>query len=269
MSTETAETLVPWLLFICNACGYIYNEEEGDPDSGLLPGTRFTDIPDDWACPLCGVTKSDFEPYQPPNLDELRARAKENALAGIGKTRANPGVVIVGAGRAGWQLAETLRSVDDNLPITIVSACSGDVYDKPLLSVAMARNFTLETLVKESGVKAAERLSVRLLPHTHAIRICKETRQLRTTRCTVSYDYLVLAHGAQAVVLVTTLNVLAYQSSGGLSSTAQSIGGHVERCVDCWCRINWQRIGERSCSWWASDNNVGYAARAFSSMERR
>lgn len=52
-----------WQLYICHACGYIYNEEEGDPDSGLLAGTRFADIPEDWACPLCGVTKSDFEFY--------------------------------------------------------------------------------------------------------------------------------------------------------------------------------------------------------------
>jgi rubredoxin len=39
---------------------YIYKEVDGDPDSGLPPGTRFADIPDDWECPLCAVTKSDF-----------------------------------------------------------------------------------------------------------------------------------------------------------------------------------------------------------------
>ena len=61
--------------YICHACGYIYDEAEGDPDSGLAAGTRFEDIPEDWACPLCGVTKSDFEPYSAPSLDELRARA--------------------------------------------------------------------------------------------------------------------------------------------------------------------------------------------------
>ena len=41
---------------------------------------------------------------------------------------------------------------------------------------------------------------MRLLPHTHAIRICKDTRQLRTTRGTLRYDQLVLAHGAQAAL---------------------------------------------------------------------
>lgn len=45
----------------CVACGYIYEEELGDPDSGIAPGTKFEDIPDDWLCPVCGVGKDDFE----------------------------------------------------------------------------------------------------------------------------------------------------------------------------------------------------------------
>ena len=44
----------------CNTCGYIYDPEVGDPDSGIEPGTAFEDIPDDWVCPLCGVGKDDF-----------------------------------------------------------------------------------------------------------------------------------------------------------------------------------------------------------------
>lgn len=46
--------------YICDVCGWIYDEEEGDPDSGLAPGTKFEDIPDDWECPECGVGKEDF-----------------------------------------------------------------------------------------------------------------------------------------------------------------------------------------------------------------
>lgn len=44
----------------CKVCGHIYDPEEGDPDSGIAPGTRFEDIPDDWECPVCGVSKKDF-----------------------------------------------------------------------------------------------------------------------------------------------------------------------------------------------------------------
>jgi rubredoxin len=47
--------------FICTACGYIYDPEVGDPDSGVSPGTSFEDLPDDWVCPLCGVGKELFE----------------------------------------------------------------------------------------------------------------------------------------------------------------------------------------------------------------
>ncbi len=45
----------------CTVCGYIYDPEKGDPDSGIEPGTKFEDIPDDWVCPVCGVSKDDFE----------------------------------------------------------------------------------------------------------------------------------------------------------------------------------------------------------------
>ena len=49
-----------WRKFICRACGYIYNEETGDPEDGIPAGTRFDDIADDWVCPLCGAGKEDF-----------------------------------------------------------------------------------------------------------------------------------------------------------------------------------------------------------------
>ena len=48
----------------CETCGYIYDPELGDPDSGIEPGTAFEDITDDWACPLCGVGKDDFTPVE-------------------------------------------------------------------------------------------------------------------------------------------------------------------------------------------------------------
>lgn len=46
--------------YICNVCGYIYDPEMGDPADGIPPGTAFEDIPDDWECPVCGITKADF-----------------------------------------------------------------------------------------------------------------------------------------------------------------------------------------------------------------
>ena len=45
----------------CTVCGYIYDPEKGDSEGNIAPGTPFEDLPDDWTCPVCGVTKEDFE----------------------------------------------------------------------------------------------------------------------------------------------------------------------------------------------------------------
>ena len=46
----------------CLMCGYIYDPAEGDPDNGIVAGTAFEDLPDDWVCPDCGADKDEFEP---------------------------------------------------------------------------------------------------------------------------------------------------------------------------------------------------------------
>ncbi len=45
----------------CTVCGYIYDPEAGDPDGDIKPGTSFEELPDDWVCPVCGASKSEFE----------------------------------------------------------------------------------------------------------------------------------------------------------------------------------------------------------------
>ncbi len=47
--------------YVCNTCGYVYNPENGDSDAGIKSGTRFADLPADWQCPMCGVSKDEFE----------------------------------------------------------------------------------------------------------------------------------------------------------------------------------------------------------------
>lgn len=46
--------------YVCNVCGYVYDEELGDPDNGITPGTTWEEIPEDFTCPLCGVGKEEF-----------------------------------------------------------------------------------------------------------------------------------------------------------------------------------------------------------------
>lgn len=48
----------------CVICGFVYDEALGLPDEGIAPGTKWEDVPDDWECPECGVSKYDFELVQ-------------------------------------------------------------------------------------------------------------------------------------------------------------------------------------------------------------
>lgn len=44
----------------CSVCGYVYDPRDGDPQSGIEPGTPFSELPDDWVCPVCGASKDMF-----------------------------------------------------------------------------------------------------------------------------------------------------------------------------------------------------------------
>ena len=52
------ETFKVWQ---CTSCGFIYDESLGLPDQGIPAGTKFEDLPDDWTCPDCGASKSEFD----------------------------------------------------------------------------------------------------------------------------------------------------------------------------------------------------------------
>ena len=47
--------------YVCDVCGWEYNEAEGYPEGGIAPGTKWEDIPEDFACPVCGAGKDEFE----------------------------------------------------------------------------------------------------------------------------------------------------------------------------------------------------------------
>lgn len=48
--------------YVCQACGFVYDEELGDPDNGIAPGTKFEDLPEDYKCAWCGAGKDLFAP---------------------------------------------------------------------------------------------------------------------------------------------------------------------------------------------------------------
>lgn len=174
--------------FICRACGYVYDEKLGDPECGLPAGTRFYDIPDDWQCPLCGVKKTDFEPYDDP---------AQMVSPTIAKTQG--GVVIIGAGLAGWSVVDAIRTLDKTIPITLICGDSGDRYHKPMLSVAISTNKHRSDLVRFDGKTASDTANIQLIPHTFVINIDTTLKTLHTTCGNISYDKLVLAFGATPV----------------------------------------------------------------------
>jgi len=57
---------MPYKKYLCLLCGYVYDEEQGHPEEGLEPGTRWEEIPEDWVCPECGAMKGDFEMIEIP-----------------------------------------------------------------------------------------------------------------------------------------------------------------------------------------------------------
>mgnify|MGYP000029404029 CR=1 FL=1 len=47
----------------CPGCGYVYDSVRGDAHEGFAPGTPWSAIPEDFACPDCAVReKPDFVP---------------------------------------------------------------------------------------------------------------------------------------------------------------------------------------------------------------
>ena len=65
----------------CPVCEYVYNEAIGAAREGYPAGTRWTDIPDDWCCPDCGVReKADFEPIGDRPLAQGPSLTQEGRL---------------------------------------------------------------------------------------------------------------------------------------------------------------------------------------------
>ena len=46
--------------YVCDICGWEYDEAVGYPEGGIAPGTKWEDIPEDFHCPLCSVEKENF-----------------------------------------------------------------------------------------------------------------------------------------------------------------------------------------------------------------
>lgn len=106
-------------------------------------------------------------------------------------------VIIVGAGLAGYTLARELRKLAPEAPITLVTADSGDLYSKPMLSNALAQGHTAQALVQSSAREQAAKLNLDLKPHCAATAIQAPEHVLETESGRLPYRHLVLALGAR------------------------------------------------------------------------
>lgn len=183
--------------WICDACGYVYDEAQGDPDSGLAAGTRFDDIPDDWQCPLCGLRKSDLRllpdmPAAAPLVSKSRAGNK----AGSKSRGSTDHIVIVGAGIAGWAVAEAVRAKDAQTPVLLVTGCEGISYPKPALSTALAHGKDADAIVEQDAASKAAALGIEVRTETRVIKIDRSKKRLTTAKGGIQYGKLILALGA-------------------------------------------------------------------------
>lgn len=190
---------VAYKRWLCEACGFIYDEEKGDPDSGLAPGTRYADIPDDWECPLCGMNKSDLRLL--PDVAAVSAQPVDKVKSSFSKkAKVSRGgkdhVVIVGAGTAGWSAAEAIRRRDPERPILLVTACNGQVYTKPALSLAVSQGRLADDLVETDAESYAAELNIEVRTGTKILKIDTSRKRLTTPKGGIEYGKLILAMGA-------------------------------------------------------------------------
>ncbi len=125
-------------------------------------------------------------------------------------TTSPKGIVIIGAGLAGWHVVDAIRAKDKEIPITLITSDNGDRYHKPMLTMAISQNKQAADLVRATGVEAAKTANITLLADTQVTDIDATSQQLQlisatrsdpanTSYAAIKYDKLVLAMGAHPI----------------------------------------------------------------------
>jgi rubredoxin-NAD+ reductase len=181
----------------CIVCGWVYDETKGDPDSGLAPGTRWEDVPDDWICPDCGVGKDDFEMIEatesetdvPHHQDE---DSTDHVIAPV---------IILGTGLAGYGLAKEFRKHDKETPLILISSDDARAYSKPMLSTGYTKNTEASTLTQADGGTMARQLNASVWTMTEVVAIDTDKQIIKVGDAATSIHYkkLVMALGAEPI----------------------------------------------------------------------
>lgn len=108
-------------------------------------------------------------------------------------------IVVIGSGFAAQQLVKSLRKLNAEQPIRLITADSGDEYNKPDLSHVVSRGCPAAAMTRQSGSDFAEQQRLALLPHCPVHGIDPARRLVLTEQGEFPYGKLVLATGASAV----------------------------------------------------------------------
>lgn len=183
----------------CTVCGFIYNEALGLPEEGIAPGTAWEDIPEDWACPDCGVAKSDFTMVEiTPGASA--AATPQAEIPAVVEVNPEP-VVIVGSGLAAYSLVKEFRKLNPTQRVLVITEGKGEVYSKPKLSNAFAEKAELEELATATSDSFAQKHSVEIWTDTKVEKMDTEQQFVETTQGRVAYSKLVLTIGAEPIRL--------------------------------------------------------------------
>lgn len=107
-------------------------------------------------------------------------------------------IVIIGSGFAAQQLVRSLRRLDGSCPIRLLTADSGDDYNKPDLSHVISQGRSAGAMTRLGGADFAEQQRITLVPHCRVERIDRAARKVITSSGECAYGQLVLATGASA-----------------------------------------------------------------------
>ncbi len=108
-------------------------------------------------------------------------------------------IVIIGTGLAGYTLAREFRKLDKQSELMLISQDDAAYYSKPMLSNALDKGKTAESLVISSADKMASDLDASIWNHTHVSHIHADKHQIQCDRGLVDYQHLILANGANPI----------------------------------------------------------------------
>jgi len=152
-------------------------------------------------------------------------------------------IVIIGSGLAGYNVAREFRKLDQQSPLTLISADSAHFYSKPMLSNALASKKAPGAIPMSTPEQMAGQINATVRPHTRVTAIAPAQHAIFIGDETVTYSRLVLALGAEQIRLpiqgsaadrILTVNDLEdytrFRAAIGEKRTIAIIGGGLIGC---------------------------------------